>query len=158
MMRKPKKFFIRELKTEDLNEVEKIEAQCFSCPWSKKAILESALSENNYFIVAEIEKEEIIAYAGIYCVGKEAYMYNIAVKAKHRGKGVGIAIMKQLFGYCNKKGMELLSLEVRESNYIAINLYKKLGFEILGQRKNFYKSPCENGLIMTKYFKKGDYQ
>ncbi|MGN1119506.1 MAG: GNAT family N-acetyltransferase, partial [Oscillospiraceae bacterium] len=47
-------------------------------------------------------------------------------------------------------GAQRWVLEVRESNEKAISLYKKLGFENAGMRKNFYSKPVENGIIMIK--------
>ena len=48
--------------------------------------------------------------------------------------------------------LSFISLEVRESNLAAISLYEKLGFKVEGKRKNFYRDPQEDGLIMTKRF------
>ena len=47
--------------------------------------------------------------------------------------------------------MQFLNLEVRESNCKAISLYDKLNFEKVGLRKNYYKNPTENAVLMTKY-------
>lgn len=149
----------RKLKPEDVYEVVQIEKQCFSDPWSESAILESALSPNSYFIVAvkKFEKEEdeekkILGYAGLYAAGEEAYVYNIAVRPEWQGKGIGKSLINELVSYCLKNNLGFISLEVRISNNIAINLYKKFGFKILGKRRNFYKNPSEDALIMTKYF------
>ncbi|MBQ2135892.1 MAG: hypothetical protein II201_03310, partial [Clostridia bacterium] len=55
--------------------------------------------------------------------------------------------------YCKKENLEFLSLEVRKSNDEAIRLYEKSGFKCVGERKDFYRNPKENALIMTIYFK-----
>ena len=52
------------------------------------------------------------------------------------------------------RGTDFISLEVRESNTAAISLYESLGFEEMGRRKNFYRRPPEDALIMTKVFAK----
>ena len=49
---------------------------------------------------------------------------------------------------------DFISLEVRKSNEPAIALYKSFGFEQNGLRKNYYKNPTEDALIMTKFFRR----
>ncbi len=156
MIQKTEDITIRTLQFSDISEVAQIEKECFSKPWSEKAILGSVSSGDSYFVVAEKNhnsERKIAGYAGVYIAISEAYIYNIAVRRECRGKGIGENLAKELIEYCAKKYLEFISLEVRISNNVAINLYKKLGFEILGERKDFYKNPTENALIMTKYFK-----
>lgn len=147
---------IRLLEFFDISEVAQIEKECFSTPWSGKAILESSSGDDGYFIVAEKNhngRRRIAGYAGLYRAVSEAYIYNIAVRREYRKMGIGERLTKELISYCIKSHLEFISLEVRCSNNAAINLYKKLGFRTLGERKEFYKNPTENALIMTKYFK-----
>ena len=61
-------------------------------------------------------------------------------------------LLEKTFDLARELSLSFVSLEVRESNYKAISLYEKLGFEKEGLRKNFYENPKENALIMTKRF------
>lgn len=138
----------------DVPEVAELERECFfSAAWSEKSLLESISKEENYFVCARFGKD-FAGYAGMYEAGKEGYICNIAVKEKLRKMKVGTALLENLIDYSRKMNLEFLSLEVRESNEAAINLYAKLGFENLGIRKNFYEMPKEHAVIMTKYFSK----
>ncbi|MBR6573053.1 MAG: ribosomal protein S18-alanine N-acetyltransferase [Clostridia bacterium] len=139
---------IREFKEKDEIYIAMLEKECFSEPWSEKAILD-AKENNTLFVVAQAE-EKIIGYAGLQIVLDEGYITNVAVTKEHRGKGVAKALMEKLFKIAEEKDLAFITLEVRESNLAAINLYKKLGFEKEGERKNFYVNPKENGHIMTK--------
>ena len=64
---------------------------------------------------------------------------------------IGKKLIKHLLDYSKNKNLSFLSLEVRKSNRIAIDLYEKTGFEIIGTRKDFYNFPKEDGIIMTNY-------
>lgn len=141
---------ILELKNEDVLVVAEIEKECFSKPWSEKAIKTEMNNDLSYFIVAKV-RNEVVGYGGMYSVMCEGYIYNIAVKFKYRRFGIGKDIVNGLVNYSKNKNLKFLSLEVRKSNAPAINLYSSCGFEYAGNRKNFYTNPIEDAIIMTKF-------
>ena len=141
---------ILELKNEDVLVVAEIEKECFSKPWSEKAIKTEINNDLSYFVVAKVENE-VVGYGGMYSVMGEGYIYNIAVKFKYRRFGIGKDIVNELVNYSKNKNLKFLSLEVRKSNTPAINLYSNCGFEYAGNRKNFYTNPIEDAIIMTKF-------
>ena len=141
---------ILELKNEDVLVVAEIEKECFSKPWSEKAIKTAINDDLSHFIVAKIGNE-VVGYGGMYSVMGEGYIYNIAVKRKYRKFGIGTNIVNELVNYSKIKSLNFLSLEVRKSNTPAINLYSNCGFEKIGNRKNFYTNPLEDAIIMTKF-------
>lgn len=132
-----------------------IERSCFSEPWSENAFIQELSSSSTYFRVAMINSE-VVGYIGMYCVCREGYITNLAVKEEFRGQGIATSILKECISYAIKKNFELLSLEVRVSNTAAIRLYTSMGFRKEGRRKDFYKSPVEDAWIMTRYVRKGD--
>ncbi|MEE1185458.1 MAG: ribosomal protein S18-alanine N-acetyltransferase [Acutalibacteraceae bacterium] len=131
--------------------IAKLEKVCFSEPWSAETLLDS-YKRGTKFFVAENEKD-ILGYIGFSAVAGEGYITNVAVFPKYRRMGVGTAIVNEAVSYCKKENLEFLSLEVRKSNDEAIRLYEKSGFKCVGERKDFYRNPKENALIMTIYFK-----
>ena len=141
---------ILELKNEDVLMVAEIEKECFSKPWSEKAIKTEINNDLSYFVVAKVGNE-VVGYGGMYSVMGEGYIYNIAVKRKYRKFGIGTNIVNELVNYSKIKSLNFLSLEVRKSNTPAINLYSNCGFEKVGNRKNFYTNPLEDAIIMTKF-------
>ena len=141
---------ILELKNEDVLMVAEIEKECFSKPWSEKAIKAVINDDLSHFIVAKIGNE-VVGYGGMYSVMGEGYIYNIAVKRKYRKFGIGTNIVNELVNYSKIKSLNFLSLEVRKSNTPAINLYSNCGFKKIGNRKNFYTNPLEDAIIMTKF-------
>lgn len=139
---------------QDILELVKIEKQCFSVPWSENSFKTAFEDSYSQFFVAKTQLNDcIVGFSGIYVAAKtEGYVYNIAVLPAYRGRGIGTNLMKALLEYSDKNKLEFLSLEVRESNYIALAVYENLGFEKIGIRKNFYELPTENAVIMTYYF------
>lgn len=79
-----------------------------------------------------------------------ADLLDIAVDEKMRGQGIGFALMQFLTDECKARGVKEIFLEVRTTNESAIALYKKLGFEQISVRKNYYSSPLCDGLVMRK--------
>ncbi len=135
----------------EIPEVAKLEEKCFSSPWSEKALAESLQNESSYFVCAK-SGEKVAGYAGMYHICDEGYVFNIAVDENFRKMKIGTNLLKYLIEFSKSKNLKFLSLEVRQSNIAAINLYEKLGFKNLGIRKNFYELPRENAVIMTLYF------
>ncbi len=135
---------------ENAKAVEMLENECFSSPWSAEAILDS-YNFNTVFFVAT-KNGNVVGYIGVQNIISEGYITNVAVSKKHRGNGVGALLVKKALEHCQEQNFEFLSLEVRASNTPAISLYTKLGFETVGERKNFYQNPTENAYIMTYYF------
>lgn len=140
---------IRPMTKEDCVQVAAIEATSFSVPWSLKAFTETVEKENFRYYVAE-EEGEIIGYCGFLFVLDEAEIPNVCVKSSARKRGVGKLMMSVLMEEAKKLGMAVLYLEVRESNTPARALYKSLGFEENGIRKNFYEHPVEHAVLMSK--------
>lgn len=129
----------------------KIEEACFSHPWSRQSVESELANDNSVFIVA-VKGEKVIGYIGMSVVIDEGYIFNVAVNADFRRKGVGTALINELVTYGKKNNLCFITLEVRESNQAAISLYSDFGFIKVGERKNYYSDPAENAILMTKYF------
>ena len=126
-----------------------LETVCFHDPWSEKSIaseLENALS---LWLVA-VEGDDVIGYVGSQTVLGWSDMMNVAVHPDHRRKGVGEALVVALEEALKAQESTCLTLEVRASNEPAKALYEKLGFIEVGRRKNYYRNPKEDALIMRK--------
>ena len=133
-----------------IKEIARLEEICFSEPWSEEGILE-AYRLGTKFFAAEADKK-LIGYIGIKAVIDEGYITNIAVFPRFRRRGVAKALLNKVFEFAKEKGLSFVSLEVRPSNTEAVSLYEKTGFREEGRRKNFYRLPLEDALIMTKRF------
>ena len=143
---------IRNMKTDDIVQVCRIENISFSVPWSYKSFEESLENPNACYVVAcpEDNIQQILGYCGAYLIGDEADINQVAVAQEHRGNGIGKQMLGRLMHMLEEKGILAVTLEVRKSNVAAIALYESLGFVTEGVRKNFYDKPTEDALIMWK--------
>lgn len=139
--------YFRHMQRADLLAVEEIEHAVFSRPWSRQAFLQ-AMQQDTLFIVA-LEQNQVVGYCGMYCSFEEGEITNVAVLPQKHHRGIGRSMMKYLLAEARSRGISKIILEVRISNYNAIDLYKSLGFENSGIRKNFYEMPREDGMVMV---------
>lgn len=143
---------IKKMDNNDIHALYQIEKDCFSTPWSEKSFSEELTNETSRFFTA-IHNGNIIGYIGANNICGEIYITNIAVIQAFRRKGVAGELLTHLVDYSKNENAEFVTLEVRESNKIAISLYNQFEFENVGLRKDFYSNPNENAILMTKYFK-----
>ena len=141
---------IRPMTIEDCAQVAAIETMSFSMPWSLHAFTETIDNPNYRFLVAE-EQGEILGYCGFVYVFDEAEIPNVCVSAEARRHGIGRALMEALVALAKELEIARLYLEVRQSNEAARNLYRKMEFEEIGIRKNFYELPKEDAVLMCRY-------
>ncbi len=139
---------IRGMKEEDAEELSALDKKCFSIPWSEQAFREESENELAYYIILT-DNDVIIGYAGLWNIVGEGHITNIAVHPDYRGKGFGRKLMDALFHFAEENGLSCLTLEVRESNDTAINLYHKYGFKNAGRRKRYYYDNGEDAIVMT---------
>ena len=126
-----------------------LEKQCFSDPWSENSVASELENPLSLWLIAE-EDGAVCGYVGSQTVLDETDMMNIAVRPDCRRKGIAAALITELVSRLKARGSRVLRLEVRESNFSAIALYEALGFTQLGLRKNYYRNPKENALILGK--------
>ena len=141
---------IRTMLPEDLPQAAALEADCFGPDaWSEQA-LGQALSDKNALYLSCIEDGRLIACCGIWQSFEDGDITNVAVEEGSRRKGCARRLLLELMRRAALRGVENFTLEVRESNLPAVRLYESLGFTVEGIRKNFYRDPAENALIMWK--------
>ena len=138
---------IRKMIFKDLDEIMEIEKRSFFTPWTKTMFLESLSSEIYKNFVIE-EQNEVIVYIMLYYIQDEGHITNFAINPLFRKKGYATKLLSYVIDYFKKKSIVEFFLEVRESNKVAINLYRKFGFEIIGRRKRYYSDTNEDAFIM----------
>ena len=139
---------VREMQLDDLAEVMNIENENFSVPWTEMGFFSFLLRDDTLFLVAE-EEGNILGYMGIMMVLDEGEITNVSVSKHARRRGVGRALVGEMFRQMKKKGIVTLHLEVRKSNEPAIALYSSFGFVKDGERKMYYEEPVEDAVLMS---------
>ncbi|MCI9046690.1 MAG: ribosomal protein S18-alanine N-acetyltransferase [Hungatella sp.] len=140
---------VRWVSREDLAAVVRLEEMCFSIPWSNTAI-EEAFANELYRFVAVEEKGVIVGYANFRIVADEGEIERVAVHPDSRRRGYGRKLMEAMVEYSRKKGVRDMTLDVRVNNEKAINLYESCGFVEEGRRKDYYREPTEDAIIMWR--------
>ena len=137
---------VNETHVAPIAELEKI---CFSDPWSESSIAGELTNPLSCWLVA-VEGEKVAGYIGSQTVMGETDMMNVAVDPDFRRRGVAQTLILALVDALKARGSHWLMLEVRQSNAPARALYEKLGFVEVGRRKNYYRNPKEDALILRK--------
>ncbi len=125
-----------------------IDKECLAAEcWSENVFSENLRRNDSMTLIAECNGETA-GFINVSVVFPEADINTVAVLPLFRRKGIADILLSGVFSELSE--VEDFHLEVRESNIPAISLYKKNGFETDGIRKNFYSSPSENAILMTK--------
>lgn len=132
----------------DIGRLVEIEQQSFTVPWPPEAFYNDII-QNRFAVYIMIECNlEVAGYCGMWLVLDEAHITNIALLPKFRGRKLGEALLREVMSIAKNAGAETMTLEVRVSNIVAKALYKKLGFQEGGIRKNYYTDNYEDALVM----------
>lgn len=137
------------MKESDLDRVLDLENMCFKQPWNKENCLYE-LNENpfsNGWILKD--ENQIVGYAFLWETFEMAQLARIGIDKSLRNKGYGFEMMKHLIQRAKEAACEFMTLEVRESNKAALNLYKKCDFVQVNISKGYYPDG-ENAIVMTK--------
>lgn len=145
-------FRIVDVSTEHIPQIEEIERECFSRPWTAEQ-LKSQMRDAQHEFIAAMDGGRVLGYVGLMYVLDEGYISNVAVHPEARRQGIGDALIDALAAKAAELELAFLTLEVRESNAPAIALYAKHGFHPVGKRKNYYDAPKEDAVLMTCYLK-----
>lgn len=139
----------RKMTIDDVQAVHEIELTTFPTPWTLDSFYYE-MTENQYahYLIAEDDAGDIIGFCGIWLVIDAAQITNVAVVESVRGQGIGEALMREAMRIAQEATMDVMSLEVRVTNTVAQNLYRKLGFQDGGIRKGYYTDNREDALVM----------
>ena len=132
-----------------VSQVAELERICFADPWSEKSVASELDNKWALWLVA-LEDDAVVGYIGSQTAVDETDVMNVAVHPDHRRQGIAEALIEKLVQELKARGSHALMLEVRSSNAPAIALYEKLGFLQVGLRKNYYRNPKEDALILRK--------
>lgn len=139
----------RKMTIEDVPAVHAIELATFPTPWTLDSFYyEITENQFSHYLVAENEANELVGFCGLWLVIDAAQITNVAVVESVRGQGIGETLMREAMRVATEANMEMMSLEVRITNTVAQNLYRKLGFQDGGIRKGYYTDNQEDALVM----------
>jgi len=139
----------------DLLEVVEIEETTGLSQWGWEAYRAELERPEAVMLVArraapDDSARSVVAYIASRINVDELHINNIGVREESRRRGLGRTLLGAALDAGASRGARLAVLEVRAGNAAAQALYRGFGFEVVGERRNYYKSPVENALVMTK--------
>ena len=130
-----------------LGDISRIENESFSTPWSADSFL--TLPSEVLFAGAFDGDGKLIGYGCLIALGEESELLNLAVTGSQRRRGAGGGLLDFLIEEVGRSGARRCYLEVRASNEAARSLYVSRGFYRLGLRRDYYRKPKEDAVIMA---------
>jgi ribosomal-protein-alanine N-acetyltransferase len=138
---------------DDIPAVVAIDRTSFPNPWPERSyIYELKYNPSSRLFVAEVCEEDefrVVGFIGFWFVIDEAHISTVAVHPNFRGYKIGDRLVARALRAVKELGGCLVSLEVRESNQVALSLYRKYGFKKVGRRKRYYRDNKEDAIVMT---------
>ena len=150
---------VRLMTAADLPDVWKLEQECFSDAWSMKLLADALANDYDHFWVAERREEDapcsappnrFCGYANLRVLAGEGEIERIVVDPAMRRRGVGRKLMEAMAAFASGEGVGDMTLEVRAGNTAARKLYESFGFAEEGRRKDYYRNPMEDALILWR--------
>ena len=138
---------VRRMRQEDVAAVMLIERECFTIPWRESAYITEISNRSAYYIVA-CDGDKIVGYGGMWVIMDEAHITTLGVAKTYRGHKVGEQVLFALIEEAMRHNVRRATLEVRESNVVAQNLYRKYGFQPAAIRRGYYTDNYENAIVM----------
>ena len=134
-----KNLMFEPMRLSDLEQVLKIENECFADPWSARYFKLSLKRPKSYefFYVARCE-DTVMGYIVFVVLYEEAHILNIAVPTAYQRQGIGRFLLASALDMIQARDSCRVFLEVAVSNLPAQYLYRQFGFRICGIRKNYY--------------------
>lgn len=138
---------VRKAARADIPAIVAIEQRSFGDPWSARSFDPLIGAGNTVFLVAE-EGGRIQGYAVALAIGEEGEILNVAVDPAGRGSGLGGRLLDDALARLRESGVRAVYLEVRDANAAARSLYARRGFLETGRRRNYYRNPTEDALVL----------
>lgn len=135
-------FAITTMRRAHIREIMPIEQQVYPRPWTAQVFveeLEQMRARKRHYLVGTIG-EVLVGYGGLLYVENDAHVTNLAVHPMWRSRGIATEILLDLAWEARRRGCEAMTLEVRNTNVKAQELYRRFGFVPVGVRKKYYEN------------------
>jgi ribosomal-protein-alanine N-acetyltransferase len=136
---------IRAMRESDIEQVMAIERSVFPMPWTEH-IFREFIEINKAYVGYE---NEVVGYICLLVYIEKLLIANLAVKEAFQRKGMGTKLIRFALEKARQDGLSELTLDVRQSNRVAIQFYEKLGFIKIGRKPDYYEHPTEDSIVMS---------
>jgi ribosomal-protein-alanine N-acetyltransferase len=134
----------------DLDGILAVDAATFERPWTREMYeWEATHSDVARFYVAR-DAGTVVAYCTGWVIFDELHINNLAVDPARRRRGIASTLLAFVLQEAAAEGAKRATLEVRRSNEPARRLYERFGFGYAGVRKDYYREPVEDALVLWR--------
>jgi ribosomal-protein-alanine N-acetyltransferase len=135
----------------DIDTVVALETQSFTNPWSRETLVwELTNSDVTRVYLLRDAEDRAVAFCIVWIIFEELHINTLAVSPDHRRQGLATLLLREVMAEAARDGARRATLEVRESNAAALELYARLGFQVSARRPGYYANPPEDALILWK--------
>lgn len=127
-----------------------IEASVFADPWSTQDFRDCVASDALFHVAEAADGRGVAGYVVALDAADEGEILNLAVAPSGRRHGLGRALVQDILDALARRGVRQVYLEVRESNAPARALYAAHGFQEVGRRKQYYRRPVEDAIVLRR--------
>jgi len=135
----------------DIDAVVALELESFTNPWSRETLVwELSNSDVTRVYLLRDTEDRAIAFCIAWVLFDELHINTLAVSPRHRRQGLATLLLREVMADAARDGARRATLEVRESNTAALELYAGLGFRVTARRRGYYTNPAEDALILWR--------
>lgn len=141
------KLVIYQMTKDDINDVTYLEKACFGNRWQPTSFQRELTNPNSIHFVARLGTKAI-GFSGYWQIIEEGHITSVAVLPQYRRKKIAQYLLLALIEDCLRKNVKWVTLEVKETNIPAQELYKKFGFKVFGKRRRYYQDDDTDAYVM----------
>ena len=135
----------------EIDEMLAVEREAFTNPWTREMYLaECANPDVSHFFLARDLSGRLVGFCAFWRILDELHINNLAVLPDYRRQGIGSALLDRVLAEGQRLGAAHATLEVRQSNDAAVQLYERWGFRVAGVRRHYYTKPDEDALLLWR--------
>ncbi len=142
---------LRRAEPKDAQAIAALEAACFTHPWTGGQVDEElAGGEGRLAVLLESPRRGVVAWASFRQLLDEVHVMTVAVAPDVRRRGLGRRLLLFALARAARRGARRALLEVRAGNREARSLYAALGFRSCGLRRDYYREPVEDAVVLVR--------
>ena len=144
------RIYLSEIDQKFLSQLRAIDCACLGDFWSLDAYQREIDNPSSLILGLTNENYELLGFGCLWSVLEEAHITVLAVRPEYQGQGFGKSLVWGLLKKARDRNLEWATLEVRESNHVAIALYESFGFKEIGRRPKYYQVTGEDALMLWR--------
>jgi len=145
----PASYYFEQLTAERIDESLQLEKEAFSNPWSRQLLIRE-LGKNSPLNIGISHRGRLVGQSFSMLLVDELHILNLSISTRHRRQGLAAELLVRILETGKEMGASRALLEVRESNAVALGLYKGFGFRVISCRKNYYRDNGEDALVLRQ--------